>query len=49
VARRYCADHARDFGALEGRKRNYAMVRAHAPWRAEFRPRGRDDEESPAP
>ena len=39
------ADHLRDVGAIEGAERDDAVVRAQAPRRAEFRPRGRDDEE----
>ena len=39
------ADHAANLRAVERRKRNDAMVRAHGPGRAEFRPRRRDDEQ----
>ena len=39
------ADHPCDLRAIERRERDHAMVRAHAPGRAELRPRRRDDEE----
>ena len=39
------ADHLRDVGAIEGAERDDAVMGAQAPGRAEFRPRGRDDEE----
>ena len=39
------ADHLRDVGAIEGAERDDAVVRAQAPGRAEFRPRGREDEQ----
>jgi hypothetical protein len=39
------ADHKRDVGAIEGTKRNDAMVRAQAPRRSKLGPGGRDDEE----
>ena len=39
------ADHKRDVGAIEGAKRDHAVVRAQAPGRAEFGPRGREDEQ----
>ena len=45
MTRREFADHARDLRAIERRERDHAMVRAHAPTRAELRPRRRDDEE----
>jgi len=45
VARGDFADHAHDLGAIEGAERDDAVVRAQAPWRAEFGPRGREDEQ----
>ena len=39
------ADHVRDLRAIERGKRDHAMVRAHAPGRAELRPRRRDEEQ----
>ena len=39
------ADHLRDLRAVEWRKRDDAMVRAHAPVRAELRPRRRNKEQ----
>ena len=37
------ADHQRDVGAIEGAERDDAVVRAQAPGRPEFRPRGREE------
>ena len=39
------ADHAAHLRAVERRERDHAMVRAHRPGRAEFRPRGGDDQQ----
>ena len=39
------ADHAAHLRAVERRERNDAVVRAHGPGRAEFRPRGGDDQQ----
>jgi len=39
------ADHARNLGALKWGERDHAVVRAHAPGRAELRPHCRDNEE----
>ena len=39
------ADHLPNLRAIEGRKRHRAVMRARAPRRAEFRPRGRDNQE----
>ena len=39
------AHHLRDIGAIEGAKRDDAVVRAQAPGRPELRPRGREDEQ----
>ena len=38
-------NHLRDLRAIERRQRDHAMVRPHAPRRAELRPRRRDDEQ----
>ena len=39
------ADHKRDVGAIEGAERDDAVVGAQAPGRAEFGPRGRENEQ----
>ena len=38
-------NHLRDLHAIERRQRDHAMVRPHAPGRAELRPRRRDDQQ----
>ena len=45
MAGRESRDHLRDLRAIERRQRDDAVVRAHAPRRAELRPRGRDDQQ----
>ena len=45
VAGRDFADHPCDLRAIERRERDHAMVRAHAPRRAEFRPHRRNQKQ----
>ena len=45
MARGEFADHLSDVGAIERAERDDAMMGARAPGRAEFRPRGREDEQ----